>query len=84
MVIKIDKTEFEGIGYFGDEQELYMSMLPNGTVEEIENLIANNKSITCGEDTYTGYTDLDALSFTYHTRVGNEEVKALNIQVKRG
>lgn len=85
MKITIDKTEFDGIGYFESEGMLYMSMLPNKlSLDEIENLVRSNKSITCGEETFTGYTDLDAISFTYHTRVdAKSTATALNIQTRR-
>lgn len=86
MKIVIDKTEFEAIGYFESEDTLYMSMIPPSkiTIDEIETLVRENKSIICGEETFTGYTNLDAVSFTYHTRINEKTTAtALNIQTKR-
>ena len=78
-------AEFEGIGYFESSDELYMSMLPGKqTVDELESLVRGNSSITIDKETFTGYNDLDAITFTYHTRIESKsDATALNIQVKR-
>lgn len=86
MTIKIDKTEFNGIGYMESDGTLYLSMMPQDkmTLEELESLVRSNKSIVCGEETFTGYTDLDVISFTYHTKIdAKTTATALNIQTKR-
>lgn len=84
MKITIGKTEFEGIGYFESDGTLYMTMYPNSmTLTKLENLVRDNDAITIDEEQFTGYTDLDAITFTYHTKIGDGEITALNIQTKR-